>query len=71
MPVRNRINIFHAEHYRGNILKPIILLLNLVGHRSQYDAVDLAVVLMHFSNVKRSSDEDPSGKIAGSGLSKT
>ncbi|KAL0291628.1 UNVERIFIED_CONTAM: hypothetical protein Sradi_7019500 [Sesamum radiatum] len=48
MPVRNRINIFHAEHYRGNILKPIILLLNLVGHRSQYDTADLAVVLMSF-----------------------
>ncbi|KAL0294917.1 UNVERIFIED_CONTAM: hypothetical protein Sradi_6861100 [Sesamum radiatum] len=48
MPVRNRINILHAEHYRGNILKPIILLLNLIGHRSQYDTADLAVVLMPF-----------------------
>ncbi|KAL0416535.1 UNVERIFIED_CONTAM: hypothetical protein Slati_3485400 [Sesamum latifolium] len=48
MPVKNRINLFHAEHYRGNILKPIILLLNLVGHRSQYDTTDLAVVLMPF-----------------------
>ncbi|KAL0457609.1 UNVERIFIED_CONTAM: hypothetical protein Slati_0388100 [Sesamum latifolium] len=48
MPVRNRINLFHVEHYRGNILKPIILLLNLVGHRSQYDTADLAVVLMPF-----------------------
>ncbi|KAL0394577.1 UNVERIFIED_CONTAM: hypothetical protein Slati_4423900 [Sesamum latifolium] len=71
MPVRNRINIFHAEHYRGNILKPIILLLNLVGHRSQYDTADLAVVLMPFLERQRSSGEDPSGKIAGSGLSKT
>ncbi|KAL0430528.1 UNVERIFIED_CONTAM: hypothetical protein Sradi_0678800 [Sesamum radiatum] len=48
MPVRNRINLFHAEHYRGNIFKSIILLLNLVGHRSQYDTADLAVVLMLF-----------------------
>ncbi|KAL0455688.1 UNVERIFIED_CONTAM: hypothetical protein Slati_0908000 [Sesamum latifolium] len=48
VPVRNRINIFHAEHYRGNILKPIILLLNLIGHRSQYDTADLEVVLLPF-----------------------
>ncbi|KAL0394502.1 UNVERIFIED_CONTAM: hypothetical protein Slati_4416400 [Sesamum latifolium] len=48
MLVRNRINILHAEHYRGNILKPIILLLNLVCHRSQYDTADLAVILMPF-----------------------
>ncbi|KAL0462656.1 UNVERIFIED_CONTAM: hypothetical protein Slati_0153200 [Sesamum latifolium] len=48
MPVRNRINLFHAEHYRGNIIKPIILLLNLIGHRSQYDTADLAVVLKPF-----------------------
>ncbi|KAL0457692.1 UNVERIFIED_CONTAM: hypothetical protein Slati_0396400 [Sesamum latifolium] len=48
MSVRNRINLFHVEHYRENILKPIILLLNLVGHRSQYDTADLAVVLRPF-----------------------
>ncbi|KAL0287696.1 UNVERIFIED_CONTAM: hypothetical protein Sradi_7118600 [Sesamum radiatum] len=48
MPIRNRINIFHVEHYRGNIFKPIILLLNLIGHRSQYDTAYLAVVLMSF-----------------------
>ncbi|KAL0411471.1 UNVERIFIED_CONTAM: hypothetical protein Slati_3736800 [Sesamum latifolium] len=48
MPVRNRINLFQAEHYRGNILKPVILLLNLIGHRSQYDTADLAFVLKPF-----------------------
>ncbi|KAL0373267.1 UNVERIFIED_CONTAM: hypothetical protein Sradi_3242400 [Sesamum radiatum] len=49
MAVRNRINILHAEDYRGNILKPIIiLLLNLVGHQSQYNTADLAVVLIPF-----------------------
>ncbi|KAL0288220.1 UNVERIFIED_CONTAM: hypothetical protein Sradi_7102800, partial [Sesamum radiatum] len=49
MPVRNHINILHAEHYRGNVLKPIILLLNLIRHRSKYDTADFAVVLMQFT----------------------
>ncbi|KAL0434050.1 UNVERIFIED_CONTAM: hypothetical protein Slati_2739300 [Sesamum latifolium] len=48
MPIRNRINILHAEHYRGNVLKPIILLLNLIRRGSQYDTADLAVVLKPF-----------------------
>ncbi|KAL0445889.1 UNVERIFIED_CONTAM: hypothetical protein Slati_1716800 [Sesamum latifolium] len=48
MPVRNHINLFHAEHYRGNIIQPIILLLDFVSHRSQYDSADLAVVLKLF-----------------------
>ncbi|KAL0361401.1 UNVERIFIED_CONTAM: hypothetical protein Sradi_3824600 [Sesamum radiatum] len=48
MPIRNRINILHAEHYRGNVLKRIILLLNLIRHRSKYDTADFAIVLMPF-----------------------
>ncbi|KAL0401953.1 UNVERIFIED_CONTAM: hypothetical protein Slati_4225200 [Sesamum latifolium] len=48
MPIKNHINILHAEHYRGNILKPIILLLNLIRHGSQYDTANLAVVLKPF-----------------------
>ncbi|KAL0308940.1 UNVERIFIED_CONTAM: hypothetical protein Sradi_5836300 [Sesamum radiatum] len=35
MPIRNRINLFHAEHYRANAFQPIILLLDIIGHRSQ------------------------------------
>ncbi|KAL0439299.1 UNVERIFIED_CONTAM: hypothetical protein Slati_2412900 [Sesamum latifolium] len=70
MPVRNRINIFHAEHYRGNILKPIILLLNLVGHRSQYDTADLAVVLMPFLERQTFFRRGPLRQDRGSGLSK-
>ncbi|KAL0454867.1 UNVERIFIED_CONTAM: hypothetical protein Slati_0825900 [Sesamum latifolium] len=71
MPVRNLINLFHAEHYLGNILKPIILLLNLVGHQSQYDTADLAIVLMPFIKRQTLFRRGSSGKAVGSGLSKT
>ncbi|KAL0462624.1 UNVERIFIED_CONTAM: hypothetical protein Slati_0150000 [Sesamum latifolium] len=46
MPIRNRINFFHAEHYRRDIIVPIVLFLDIVGHRCQYDAADLPVVLL-------------------------
>ncbi|KAL0411245.1 UNVERIFIED_CONTAM: hypothetical protein Slati_3714200 [Sesamum latifolium] len=46
MPIRNRINLFHVEHYRRDIIVPIVLFLDIVCHRCQYDAADLPVVLL-------------------------
>ncbi|KAL0416223.1 UNVERIFIED_CONTAM: hypothetical protein Slati_3454200 [Sesamum latifolium] len=71
MPVRNCINLFHVEHYRGNTVQPIILLLNLIGHRSQYDTVDLAVVLKPFIERQTLFGRRPLRQGRGSGLSKT
>ncbi|KAL0386326.1 UNVERIFIED_CONTAM: hypothetical protein Sradi_3026900 [Sesamum radiatum] len=70
MPIWNRINLFHAEHYRRDIIVSIVLFLDIICHRCQYDVVDLPASC-HLSNFTRSSGVEPSGNITGRGLSRT
>ncbi|KAL0454714.1 UNVERIFIED_CONTAM: hypothetical protein Slati_0810600 [Sesamum latifolium] len=71
MPVINHINLFHGEHYPGNVIQLTILLLDVVSHRSQYDTADLAVVLKPFLERDTFFGRGPLRQGRGSGLSKT
>ncbi|KAL2226707.1 UNVERIFIED_CONTAM: hypothetical protein Sindi_2029400 [Sesamum indicum] len=45
MPVWNRINLAHVEHYRLDIIMPIVLFLDVIGHLPQYDTVNLSILM--------------------------
>ncbi|KAL0287278.1 UNVERIFIED_CONTAM: hypothetical protein Sangu_2699300 [Sesamum angustifolium] len=66
MSVRYRKKLFHAVHYRPDVLIPFVLFLDLVTHRAQYDTANFPAVLMPLSKLlqrQTCSDRIPSGKV--------